>query len=160
MLQVKHDLTLRVRHLALLSLAVVLFLADFSLAAEYKLVMSQDDKVCKRMLEVFNKDLAKYGRAGKYDAHEEFLAIKWKDESNNRANDLFSLGKVRSAKFDINNDGKDEFVINIYGGVGGSSLYVFKDFAIQATSKFWSEEIHSTSKGSLTGGWYELRKVS
>jgi hypothetical protein len=147
--------------LALLSLLIAISTSSESaLAAEYKLVMSQDDKVCKHMLNVFNKDLAKYGRAGKYDAHEEFLAIAWKDQSNNYANDLYSLGDVRSAQFDINNDGKDEFVINVYGGVGGSYLYVFRDPSIESRKKHWSEEIHGTSKGSLTGGWYELRKLS
>jgi hypothetical protein len=99
---------------------------------EYKLLMSKDDRVCTSMLTLYNGDLQKYGKIHYY-SHPEFTRIQWKYGKyilhNTESGMKFSVGG-EFAKFDINNDGKDELVFKKevpYRNLFGDELFVFDD---------------------------------
>lgn len=135
-------------------------------ADEYILVMSKDNNVCKRMLNLFNRDLQKYKEI-KYESHPEFDAIKWqiggfvfKDNG-----DGIKHGKGNKfAKIDINNDGKNETVLNYdicYRGVCGNGLFVFSGPAIDFSKniEYTMDETKGFSGIQITPFWnYDLRR--
>jgi uncharacterized protein YecT (DUF1311 family) len=84
----------------------------------YKLVMSKDTKLCDSILDLYNEDMKSIGRI-KYEKHEIFSNIEWKDDSD--------LGLMH-AIFDINNDGKNELVLKStrgFHGIESDTLYIF-----------------------------------
>ncbi|BFU91118.1 MAG: hypothetical protein NTAFB01_23050 [Nitrospira sp.] len=97
------------RHLGL-ALVVLLLTGGVSWAGKeaYKLVMSQDKKLCQHMLAMFNADLKKDG-ALLYEQHREFVVWKPVDTGGDRT-DKFCRQTLKQT-FDINNDGTDELVI-------------------------------------------------
>jgi hypothetical protein len=99
---------------------------------QYKLVMSKDDKACKHMLNLYNGDMKKYGYE-KYDEHGEFKAIKWWPiKVYNLDNDREKFNEMVGAEFDINNDGKKEFIIKQLSSRGG---YYSDDFYMLKVGK-------------------------
>ncbi|MBU2591144.1 MAG: hypothetical protein KKC21_03880, partial [Nitrospinae bacterium] len=50
------------------------------LIGKYVLIMSKDDNLCGHMLNLYNRDLDKYGEV-RYNEHEEFNWIKWEDKT-------------------------------------------------------------------------------
>jgi hypothetical protein len=105
---------------------------------EYKLLMSKDDQACTYMLTLHNDDLQKYGKIY-YSGHPEFTRIQWKYGGyilrNTESGMEFSIGG-QFAKFDINNDGKDELVFKkevSYRNLSGDELFVFDDTTLDFT---------------------------
>lgn len=80
---------------------------------KYKLLMSNNDKICRYMGKMFDDDITHYGEV-KYDNHSEFNTIKWRVGSYSY---VLPYNKMKESKgllfsiFDINNDGIDETVL-------------------------------------------------
>jgi len=105
---------------------------------EYKLLMSKDDQACTYMLTLYNDDLQKYGKIY-YSGHPEFTRIQWKYGGyilrNTESGMEFSIGG-QFAKFDVNNDGKDELVFKkevSYRNLFGDEIFVFDDTTLDFT---------------------------
>jgi hypothetical protein len=133
---------------------------------EYVLVMSKDNNVCKNMLNLFNRDLQKYKEV-KYESYPEFDAIKWQIGGfafKNNGDGIKDGKGNKFAKIDINNDGKNETVLNYdicYRGVCGNGLFVFSDSAIDFSKsiEYTVEETKAFSGIQITPFWnYDLRK--
>lgn len=128
---------------------------------QYKLVMSRDDKMCRRMLDVYKEKLHKYGYE-RYEGNEgEFAAIKWKEIKTYRiANGSRIYSSMMGAEFDIDNDGKIDFVIKettSFGGYDTDLLYVFDGGRVSST-EFSAEELRdSHRKIYLAPWWYSLQ---
>src|SRR5437867_12629369 len=85
-------------------------------AAAYEMVLNKDEKLCPAMLELVNEDLERYGKIA-YQSHHEFAAIKW-EPLEKVLGEKFKdshCGIYRTAKFDINNDGRAEIVVKVSG---------------------------------------------
>ena len=96
-----------------LIMALWFILGDASWAGPYILVMSKNKALCESMLGLYNKDMDTYGRID-YDSHERFSRIDWENINENEDDVISSLTR---AKFDINNDGKNEIVVKFSGPV-------------------------------------------
>ena len=105
---------------------------------QYRLLMSKEDKVCTHMLALYNADLHRESKVN-YPSHPEFTAIKWQDGkyilNNTERGVKFTIGG-KFAKFDINNDGKEEVVFKKevpYRNLSGDELFVFADTTLDFT---------------------------
>ena len=100
-------------------------------ADNYLLTMSQDDKVCQHLSQLFNVDLRKKGKLA-LEEHEEFNWLKWdqpyfmiRNKSGLEPNfedellseneyeqeyNSYSKHMYKGAFFDIDNNGIDEFI--------------------------------------------------
>ncbi len=90
------------------------------LTDNYILMMSKDANLCNEMLALYNEDMNAYRRI-RYDLHELFTIIKWQEDKEL---------ELTHALFDINNDGKNELVINSRGrlhGIDIDNLYIFPE---------------------------------
>ncbi len=116
-------------------LAALLFLPSLCLSDEYVLVMSKNDNVCQHMLNIYNGDLKKYGQV-KYKLHKEFNWIKWtKKEIRFRPADApeqcencTMVIDAKIARFDINNDSKDEAIVYRKSMLSGYNIDVYDIF--------------------------------
>jgi hypothetical protein len=115
---------------------------------EYKILMSKDARVCTYMLTLYNNDLQKYGKIH-YSIHPEFTAIPWKHGKytlhNTESGMKFSIGG-EFAKFDINNDGKEELIFKKevpYRNLYGEELFVFDDITLDFSNniEFTANEV-------------------
>lgn len=130
---------------------------------QYKLIMSKDDKVCKHMLNLYNEDMKKYGYE-KYDEHEEFNAIPWREtvKSVRQEGDKKIYRPMKAAFFDFNNDGKNELVIKsttFLHGYDADSLYIFPDASAHLNEISIGELRDAPNKISPVGTCYELTQT-
>jgi hypothetical protein len=134
---------------------------QFSQGVEYSLLMSRNDKVCKHVLVLFNKDLAQFGTE-KYDEHEEFRSIGWKKESIVRMEgDREVTDSVEAAHIDINNDGTKDGVFRWKGFVRGYERdYLYVVPGLQPSEKKWNLMEIAHSPGRITHGEYSLIQPS
>lgn len=109
---------------------VVIMLAGTGVAwGGYKLVMSKDKELCTSVLKLFNEDMKEY-RAINYEKHEIFQKVPWErvEIDEDRGSLVPYCSVVLRAKFDINNDGQDEYVIKWSACVRGfafDNLYIY-----------------------------------
>lgn len=80
----------------------------------YQLIVSQDDSLCKPLLEIYNQDIASTQKVN-YSNHREFNWLKWKNYVNG-SDDVQLIG---GAFFDLNGDQKEEFVFGWYAHISG-----------------------------------------
>lgn len=93
-----------------LTLVFLLVMSGIAWAGKeaYRVVMSQDKKLCEHMLALFNADMKKYRRL-EYEKHKEFVI--WEAvETGEIVADKYCRQTLKQS-FDINNDGTDEHVI-------------------------------------------------
>lgn len=144
---------------------VVLLIAMVGVAwagkAAYKLVMSKDKELCTSMLKLFNEDVKKYGEI-RYEEHK--LSIDWKPMEY--GGDEFRDGNcqmVRMAKFDINNDGKEDLVIKsslCMRDIPNDSLFVFSPESETLRNLTWNYLFHEHSdKVSFSERGYDLKEA-
>ena len=96
---------------------VILFfsvLCSVSFADRFVLVMSKDDPVCQKLYRIYNADLEKYG-VFTPENHTEFTAVQWKEFTWLEIPRQLKDRQFFYAIYDVNNDGKDEFVMK-WGG--------------------------------------------
>ena len=133
---------------------------EFAQGVEYKLLMSQNDKVCTHMLAIFNNDLKQFGHE-KYGEHEEFNSIGWKKEKYVRTEGARRVeGTAEVANIDINNDGTKDAVLRLTTFLGGYErhvLYVFPSLA--AIEKQWTLAEIVRSPGRVSHGGYSLDQL-
>ena len=94
-------------------LAIVLLCATCSVAwagkEAYKLVMSKDEKLCTKILALFNADMKKYGGL-EYEKHKEFVV--WEPVETGLVSPQNKYcSQTLKQNFDINNDRTNELVI-------------------------------------------------
>jgi hypothetical protein len=89
---------------------------DIIKTEQYKIIMSKNDNLCSHMLEIFNKDLKKYGQNGDYfqREHNEFQSIPWMPIGGQKKIE-FEEPTYKYALVDLNNDGIEDYVVK-YGG--------------------------------------------
>ncbi len=132
--------------------------SKYASAVLYRLIMSQDTEVCTHMLTLFNLDILQYG----FDRYEnpEFQAIQWERQYRNAAGRAIDLA-IPVAKFDINNDGKIDFVLKqttMAHSLDVDNLYIFFDDGIDVSRVFTSEELrNSPGKIFLHSEFYDLQ---
>ena len=130
-------------------------------AYQYKLIMSRDDRVCRRMLDVYAQKLARYGYE-KYEGNEsEFAAIKWREVKTYRIDGGKRIyTSMMGAVLDIDNDGRTDFLIKdttFFGGYDTDLLYVFNSEKGFST-EFSVEELRDSKKRIyLAPWWYGLQ---
>lgn len=146
-----------------LALVVLLLTGGVAWAGQeaYKLVMSQDSKLCRHMLALFNGDMKK-GRGLAYEKHEEF--IKWEPvESGEVLMDKYCRQTLKQT-FDINNDGTDELVIrrrHCFQSQLTDLLYVFsQDSNVVELLKDPASQVLASTPNTLDAMNYELKKWS
>jgi len=91
----------------------------------YKLVMSQNEKLCQHMVALFNADMKKY-RGLEYGKHKEF--VTWEPVENGALTPDKYCRQTLKQNFDINNDGTADLVIRTrqcYQSQLTDSLYIF-----------------------------------
>src|SRR5207237_9188879 len=130
---------------------------EFAQGVEYKLLISQDDKVCTHMLALFNSDLKQFGYE-KYGEHEEFKAIGWRKEKYSRMEGERKVeGTVEVANIDINNDGTKDLVFRRTTSMRGYDRHVLHIFpSIAITEKEWTLDEIVRSPGRISHGGYPL----
>jgi hypothetical protein len=130
---------------------------EFAQGVEYTSLMGRDNKVCKHMLAMFNRDLAEFG-VEKYDEHEEFRSIGWKKTAITRMEgDREVTDSMEAAHVDINNDGTKDLVFRWTGFMGGyevQTLYIFQDSA--PNEKLWTLMEIAHSPGRISHNGYYL----
>ncbi|HKY70904.1 MAG TPA: hypothetical protein VJL88_03215 [Nitrospira sp.] len=135
--------------------------SEFAQGVEYTMLMSHNDKVCKQVLGLFNRDLGEFGTE-KYDEHEEFRSIGWKKENIVRMEGEREVSDfVEAARIDINNDGTKDIVFRWKGSVRGYErdyLYIFP--SLQPSEKQWTLMEIAHSPGRITHGDYLLIQPS
>lgn len=131
--------------------------SEFSQGVEYTLLMSRDDKVCKHMLTLFNRDLTQFGTE-KYDEHEEFRSIGWKKETITRMEgDREVTDFVEAAHVDINNDGTRDLVFRRTDFLGGYEVQWLSIFqSLPPGEKRWTLTEIAHSPGRISHGGYLL----
>ena len=122
---------------------------------QYQLVMSNDDKICEHVQAVLNKDIERYGPD--YDqrkfADPMFTAIHWEPTSD----PIFRYGGDY-ARFDVNNNGKQELVVRFRSSVKSRSiqdLFVF-DSRTEAASLKTVKDLQEKSIGKIDIHAYNL----
>ncbi len=85
---------------------------------KYTLVLNENNAMCSHLLELYNHDIEQFQKVN-YDNHGEFNWLKWEPyvqpDKDSRVHQL-----IGGAFFDINNDGKEDFIFAQYSSVGGS----------------------------------------
>lgn len=125
----------------------------------YRLVMSQDKKLCQHMLALFNADRRKYGSL-EYEKHKEF--VTWEPvETGEAVADKYCRQTLKKI-FDINNDGSKELVIRIrscFQSQLTDSLYIFplNSKAVDLL-KDPNSQVLGTTPDRLEAMDYELKK--
>ncbi len=137
-------------------------------APAYALAYSADHRVCNHFLQLFNSDIAKYGYIDT-TAHEEFNKILWTPLEWEAGKPPFSSQIVSLTLFDINNDGKHEYVVKssaMLHGTHSDDLYVFKTKPTDVEDvikKLRTEEKGASNfvitKLRKTGGFYNLKML-
>jgi hypothetical protein len=104
-------------------------------AAGYKLALSEEPAVCKRMLDLSNKGLLK---ASTLDGStprpfsEELSFIEWKELDNLSEQLAYRKDSLHSAIFDIDNDGQIDWVVKVdqfLSSLQSENLAVFRNHA-------------------------------
>lgn len=117
--------------------SLILILPAISLADEYILIMSKENRVCQEMLLLYNEDLSKY-RDIQYGKHEEYVRwekrIAYIDYKGVKEKEYMLM-----SIFDINNDGKDEVIIKWTGSLRGYSVDSLHIFAKKDLELFANE---------------------
>jgi hypothetical protein len=96
--------------------AISIVQEDFLFAAGYKLALSEEPAVCKRMLELSNQGLLKTRSLegpGSRPSAEEVTFIEWKGLDNLSEELAYRKDSLHSAIFDIDNDGEKDWVVKI-----------------------------------------------
>lgn len=145
-----------------LTLVFLLVMSGIAWAGKeaYRVVMSQDKKLCEHMLALFNADMKK-GRGLEYQKHEEFIV--WDPVDTGELPIHRDCRKTLTQTFDINNDRTDELVIrtrHCYKDQLTDSLYVFP-FNSNAVKLFkeHSPQVWDAAIGSIDFQTYELKKM-
>lgn len=131
----------------------------------YGLAMSKNDKLCKHMDEIINEDV-KIRSDFIPENHAVFQAIDWKIITNGKP----GIGgkpdfQYQLAKFDIDNDGKNEWVIKFRGGLKGylsDDLYLFdEDTQLQHPQRDLRNIVAQKKvEITFTGDLYELKELA
>lgn len=137
-------------------------------AAGYKLALSEESAVCKRMLDLSNKGLLKASAldgSTSRPSSQEVSFIEWKELDNLSEQLAYRKDSLHSAIFDIDNDGEEDWVVKVdhfLSGLQSEELVFFRSHT--EPPKFQTgitmEELHRAD-GSLnfTGDMYLLKKV-
>jgi uncharacterized protein YecT (DUF1311 family) len=140
--------------------------ADWGRKGSYKLVMSKDDVMCSHMRQIMEDDLHLFGRT--YDSndrfvssHKEFNAVPWKAARASSENSgQVHYRDVEGALFDLNNDGRQDYVVRYKAGLSGMNadgLYVLDSSAAsRPTSLMFKELFESNNQISMAGWGYAL----
>jgi len=149
--------------LATLAFSIV-SLAQVTFADRYKLAMSQDDVVCKPMVQFFDDHLKISGKT-LYAKNSEFSPVEWKPVEN-LGPDLGDLkGEIMQSQVDIDNDGQIDLVVKIKGrlrGVDTDQLAIFtgKRRAETQLQEFTQEVLGKANYLlDFSGERYELKKI-
>lgn len=89
---------------------------------KYTLIMNENNAICSHLLELYNHDIEQFQKVN-YDNHVEFNWLKWEayvkpDKEEILVDSVYSL--IGGAFFDINNDGKEDFIFAKYSASGGN----------------------------------------
>lgn len=90
---------------------------------KYTLIMNENNAICSHLLELYNHDIEQFQKVN-YDNHVEFSWLKWEayvqpDKEEILVDSVYSL--IGGAFFDINNDGKEDFIFAKYSSSGGKT---------------------------------------
>ncbi|MGH7167482.1 MAG: hypothetical protein ACREII_03020, partial [Nitrospiraceae bacterium] len=141
-------------------LPAIVLLSSIGATSEgpYKLVMSKDEKLCNAVLSALNKDMTQYGEI-RYGTHEATPVIPWHTmvELPSPLEDT-ECEQFRWAKFDVNNDGKQDLVVkysNCLQGLLMDAVYFFEsDYAglksVRTRQEFY--RVLQNSGSSYQGG--------
>lgn len=144
---------MKTRYLGL-ALVVLLLTCGVAWAGQeaYKLAIGKDGELCKAILQLVNADVKRY-REISYEEHPYFKDIGWGPADAVLGEQFISnrCSKYSVANFDIDNDGKRDFVIKHRGCLSGKltdSLYILDD--TDATPKFKSHsDIEDRSRAKV-----------
>lgn len=94
----------------------LLTIAGTSMAATYELLLNKDEKLCPEIFRIASADLKKYGEVV-YNNHALFQTIQWQPIGQVLREwiDKYPCGPTQFANFDMNNDGKEDFVVKDTG---------------------------------------------
>jgi hypothetical protein len=144
-----------------------LVIAGLALAGgeTYRVVMSKDRKFCEVMAEVVNRD-AGWDRNLRYE-HEVFQRITWTPvKLSGQAPRDGRCSTLEQARFDLDNDGREDLVIRssfCMRGLPSDSLYVFPSDSTVLEQATWQDlgPLHETTeKFERTGGAYPLEELA
>ena len=85
-------------------------------AATYEMFLNKDDKLCREAFQLVNEDLKQHGEV-QYDRHEMFKTIEWQPLAQTLGSKFKDepCSVSQLAKFDINNDGRQDMVVKLTG---------------------------------------------
>ncbi|ULA62143.1 MAG: exported protein of unknown function [Nitrospira sp.] len=127
----------------------------------YRLAMNNDPDVCTHMLHLFNADWTRF-QTIRFDLHQEFTSIPWVP-MNNLGPDLLPEEDIQIAKFDINNDGRNDLVVKSHWSLRGKmseelDVYGDEEGALPLKAEFGMADLKQ-SQGSIGhGGVYPSGK--
>jgi hypothetical protein len=85
------------------------------------LTMSRDDEMCQHFYKIFYDDMHQHN-GYMPELHKEFMDVPW--EKINVVSELHTIYESKTAKIDINNDSKKEFILLLRSsGYSGSYWY-------------------------------------
>ena len=93
-----------------------LIVVGIAAAGTYEMLLNKDEKLCRETFQLANEDLKKHGEV-RYDRHELFKTIEWEplaETLGSKFNDE-ACAVYRLARFDINNDGRQDIVVKLSG---------------------------------------------
>lgn len=130
----------------------------------YLSVMSKDGTFCKAMAEVLNRDAGWDGDL-RYE-HEVFQRIAWTPvKLSGQAPRDGRCSTLEQARFDLDNDGREDLVIRssfCMRGLPSDSLYAFPSDSTVLEQATWQDlgPLHATAeKFERTGGAYPLEEL-
>ncbi len=130
----------------------------------YQTVMSKEPRVCETMAEVLNRD-AEWDGNLRY-AHDIFRRIAWTPvKLRGQAPRDGRCSTLEQARFDLDNDGREDLVIRssfCMRGLPSDSLYVFPPDSEVLEQATWQDlsPLHATAdKFERTGGAYALKEL-
>jgi hypothetical protein len=130
----------------------------------YLSAMSKDGKLCEAMAEVLNRDADRDGDL--HYEHEVFRRIAWTPvKLSGQAPRDGRCSTLEQARFDLDNDGREDLVIRssfCMRGLPSDSLYVFPSDSTVLERATWQDlgPLHATTdKFERTGGAYPLDEL-
>lgn len=130
----------------------------------YASVYESEHDVCDHFLQMFNSDIAKYGNI-QTAVHDEFRTIKWASLNESaRTNPVIPDVRYSLASLDINNDGKQEYVVKESGLLGGAwsdNFYIFNANVggREDIKRSKADPNITLAKLEMTGRFYELKMI-
>ncbi len=130
----------------------------------YQTVMSKESRICETMAEVLNRNTEWDGNL--HYTHEVFQRITWTPvKLRGQAPRDGRCSTLEQARFDLDNDGREDLVIRssfCMRGLPSDSLYVFPSDSAVLELATWQDlsPLHvTTEKFERTGGIYPLEEL-